>query len=95
MNCERWSAWVSAMKAVTQIGNASSLASRIAALRCWPSTMNPGLSGSSSATTGMVRVPERTKGRRSSVVLSARKRTRSSNAMTMALGNSGLGSVSR
>jgi hypothetical protein len=60
MNWERWSASLSVMNAVTQTGKLSTCASRIAAHRCCPSTIQPGLAISVQVSSiGMTNVPGR------------------------------------
>ena len=93
MNCARCSATSSVMKALTKIGNRSTRASRIAAARCWPSTIQPGLSSSSS---GMTSVPRSATRRRSPRLATRsararrrRPRSRSGSSATSTRGRSG------
>ncbi len=58
MNWARCSLSEAAMNATTLTGNRSIRASRRAAVRCWPSTIQPGFSSSAiDSSTGMTRVP--------------------------------------
>ena len=59
MNCDRCSATLSVINAVTNTGNPFTSASRIAADLCCPSTTQPGLSSSGrSGSIGITRCPK-------------------------------------
>ncbi len=91
MNCDRWSARVSETNAVTQIGNCSSRASRIASRPLLAIDDEPGLVRIVAGDDRNDQRAERANGNCSSAVLSGSKWTRSSNAMTIALGSMGAG----
>ena len=91
MNCSRCSVSLSAMKPTTQIGKCETFASRIAADRCWPSTIQPGFCSSGCPLPcGITRKPGRLKVEPHSSWARGSNFTRLSNATTMALGIIGL-----